>query len=148
MFCPECKAEYEPHVRKCRDCQVPLVESLPDEPGPAYQEIVTIYSAPSILLLDMAQSILRAAGIEYFVKGELIQNIIGLGSYGGSFNLSVGPPEIQVAPEDVEDAKTLLKDLDESEYSDEESEENRDSEESLTEEDERIADEESDTHKF
>jgi hypothetical protein len=28
MFCPECQAEYLPHVRHCSDCRVPLVEHL------------------------------------------------------------------------------------------------------------------------
>ena len=29
MFCPQCQAEYLPHVRRCPDCDVPLVERLP-----------------------------------------------------------------------------------------------------------------------
>lgn len=29
MFCPQCQAEYLPHVRRCSDCDVPLVEHLP-----------------------------------------------------------------------------------------------------------------------
>jgi hypothetical protein len=29
MFCPQCQAEYLPHVRCCSDCNVPLVERLP-----------------------------------------------------------------------------------------------------------------------
>ncbi len=29
MFCPECQAEYLPHVHRCSDCDVPLVERLP-----------------------------------------------------------------------------------------------------------------------
>jgi hypothetical protein len=29
MFCPQCQAEYLPHVRRCSDCNVPLVERLP-----------------------------------------------------------------------------------------------------------------------
>jgi hypothetical protein len=29
MFCPQCQAEYLPHVRHCSDCSVPLVERLP-----------------------------------------------------------------------------------------------------------------------
>ncbi len=146
MFCPHCKAEYEPHVMKCKDCQVALVVSLPPEPPepePAYQELVTVYSVPSPALLDMAQSILKSAEIRYFIKGELIQNIIALGTYGGSFNLSVGPPEIQVAPEDAEEARILLNELSENEPEDsgDEGKENGGSEEGLTEEEEETADE-------
>ena len=29
MFCPQCQAEYQPHVRRCSDCDVPLVEHFP-----------------------------------------------------------------------------------------------------------------------
>ena len=29
MFCPQCRAEYLPHVLRCSDCNVPLVENLP-----------------------------------------------------------------------------------------------------------------------
>ena len=29
MFCPKCQAEYLAHVRRCPDCDVPLVERLP-----------------------------------------------------------------------------------------------------------------------
>ena len=149
MFCPKCKAEYEPHVRNCKECQVELVESLPPlppEPEPTYQELVTVYSAPSPALLDMAQSILKSAEIRYSIKGELIQSIIAVGSYGGSFNLSVGPPEIQVAPDDAEEARILLNELAEnvSEASDEEGGESSESEEGLTEEEEEAADELSD----
>lgn len=146
MFCPKCKAEYEPHVRNCKDCQVALVESLPPEPPepePSYQELVTVYSAPSPAMLDMAQSILQSAEIKYYIKGELIQNIIAFGTYGGSFNLSVGPPEIQVAPDDAEEARILLNELaeNEPEASDDEGKESSESEEGLTEEEEESADE-------
>ena len=26
MYCPQCQAEYLPHVRRCSDCDVPLVK--------------------------------------------------------------------------------------------------------------------------
>jgi hypothetical protein len=29
MFCPQCRAEYRPHVRRCSDCDASLVEHLP-----------------------------------------------------------------------------------------------------------------------
>ncbi len=33
MFCPVCKAEYRPGIYRCSDCNVLLVESLPDSSG-------------------------------------------------------------------------------------------------------------------
>src|SRR4029077_2892837 len=32
MFCPQCQAKYLPHVHRCSDCDVPLVERLPATP--------------------------------------------------------------------------------------------------------------------
>jgi hypothetical protein len=29
MFCPRCQAEYLPHIHRCSDCDVPLIERLP-----------------------------------------------------------------------------------------------------------------------
>ncbi len=41
MFCPECQAEYLPHVRLCSDCRVPLVEHLPATHGDSNSEAVS-----------------------------------------------------------------------------------------------------------
>jgi hypothetical protein len=41
MFCPQCQAEYLPHVRRCSDCGVPLVEHLPVTHGDSDSEAVS-----------------------------------------------------------------------------------------------------------
>jgi hypothetical protein len=41
MFCPQCQAEYLPHVRRCSDCDVPLVEHLPVTHGDSDSEAVS-----------------------------------------------------------------------------------------------------------
>jgi hypothetical protein len=41
MFCPECQAEYLPHVRHCSDCGVPLVKHLPVTHGDTDSETVS-----------------------------------------------------------------------------------------------------------
>jgi hypothetical protein len=33
-FCPNCRAEYYPEVKRCADCGLPLVESLPEQGAP------------------------------------------------------------------------------------------------------------------
>ena len=46
-FCPECGAEFEPHVRKCSDCRVDLVDSRPEvaESGKAQLKLVEVWRA-------------------------------------------------------------------------------------------------------
>jgi hypothetical protein len=41
MFCPQCQAEYLPHVRRCSDCDVPLVERLPVRHGDSERKRVS-----------------------------------------------------------------------------------------------------------
>ena len=41
MFCPQCQAEYLPHVRRCSDCGAPLVEHLPVTHGDSDSEAVS-----------------------------------------------------------------------------------------------------------
>lgn len=36
MFCPQCKSEYLPPVARCSDCNVPLVEHLPETFGDSH----------------------------------------------------------------------------------------------------------------
>src|SRR5919106_4552607 len=31
MYCPQCKSEYREGITACAECQVPLVESIPEE---------------------------------------------------------------------------------------------------------------------
>jgi len=41
MFCPQCQAEYLPHVRRCSDCGMPLVEHPPVTYGHSDSEKVS-----------------------------------------------------------------------------------------------------------
>ena len=70
----------------------------------ARSKFVTILETSDRALMATAKSLLESAGIEYYVKGEDVQSMIGFGAIDGV-------PEIQVADEDAEDAKEILKDL-------------------------------------
>ena len=37
MFCPQCHVEYRPGFTRCTDCDVDLVDALPQEPEPALE---------------------------------------------------------------------------------------------------------------
>jgi hypothetical protein len=41
MFCPRCQAEYLPHVHRCSDCNLPLVERLPVTHGSSERKQVS-----------------------------------------------------------------------------------------------------------
>src|SRR5262245_56276768 len=110
MFCPECNVEYEPWMKECADCLVPLVEALPPENTPEMLELVTVFATGNPALLAIAKSILAQAGIIYLAKGEGLQDLFAAGSIGG-YNPALGPVEIQVAAEDEHEARALLLDL-------------------------------------
>lgn len=114
MFCPECRDEYEPGVVECAECKVPLVEMLPPEPEMVYEDYTTIFSSGSPAVIAVAKSILDASGIKYVVKGEGLQDLFALGSFGTGFNPVIGSSEILVGLEDEKDARKLLGDLEES----------------------------------
>jgi hypothetical protein len=116
MICPNCKAEYREGYTVCADCEVPLVEKLPEDEQPEPEiELVTVFDTGEPADVIVAKSLLEAEGIEYFAKGEGVQDLIGAGRIGSGFNTMVGQVEIQVRPEDAERAHQLLARLDEGE---------------------------------
>ncbi|MFH0772345.1 MAG: DUF2007 domain-containing protein [Candidatus Omnitrophota bacterium] len=70
----------------------------------AKSKFVTILETGDRASIATAKSLLDSAGIEYYVKGEDVQSLIGLGAIDGV-------PAIQVAEEDADEAKEILKDL-------------------------------------
>lgn len=112
MFCPKCRDEFVPDIKECPDCDVALVESLPEKMMPEYEyvELVTVFAGDMSTIL-VAKSILDDAGIRYFAKGEGLQHLFGWGNLGAGYNMLMGAVQIQVARADVEVAKALLADL-------------------------------------
>ena len=72
---------------------------------------VTVLETGDQGLLAVAKSLLEHANIEYFAKGEGIQDLFAAGRFGTGFNPFVGAIQLQVAAKDAEEAKTLLRDL-------------------------------------
>ena len=72
---------------------------------------VTVLESSDPGLLAVAKSLLEDANIEYFAKGEGVQDLFAVGRFGTGFNPFVGAIQLQVAAEDAEEAKTLLRDL-------------------------------------
>ena len=113
MICPICKGEYREGYTMCAECGVPLVEGLPEEESPNPDiELVAVFETGEPADLLVAKSLLDDAGIEFFARGEGVQDMFGAGRIGSGFNTMAGQVEIQVRPEDADDAHRLLMDLD------------------------------------
>ncbi len=112
MFCPKCRLEYEPGITRCSDCHTALVATRPDPPE--YVEFVTVLTTGNPGILAVAKSLLDDAGIEYFAKGETVQNWVG-GTFGTGFNVITGPVELQVDSVVAAEAREILKQVGEGE---------------------------------
>lgn len=111
--CPECNVAYTDAAIRCSDCDVELTLGPPILPIPEAHpdpKMETVYISADAALIAMAKSLLEDAQIEYFAKGEAIQDLFGAGRLGG-FNILCGPVEFGVAAEDAPAARELLSHL-------------------------------------
>lgn len=74
------------------------------------QDFITILKTGNQVKISMAKAILDAENIVYLVKNEIVQDLFGLGKVGG-YNYLLGPMELQVENDRVEEAKKLLANL-------------------------------------
>jgi hypothetical protein len=108
MFCPSCGSEYREGFSSCADCEVPLVDSPPDEPHPDPGDIETVFASSDPVALVTAKSLLDEAGIPYLARGEGIQDLFGMGRLGTGFSVVAGAVEIQVGAHRAQEAADLL----------------------------------------
>jgi putative signal transducing protein len=110
MFCPQCEEEYTWDVMVCPVCDVDTVDKLPGpEPTPD-AELVPVFTTGDPGLIAIARSLLDGEKIDYFVRGEGLQDLFGLGR-ATSYSFAMGPAEFWVRDEDAENARVLLQDL-------------------------------------
>ena len=108
MFCPICGDEYQKGFEQCARCGSALVDDLPATPAPPPLTTVTVLAAGDDTVIEMARSLLDAAGIDYWVKGEHLQDFFGVGRLGAGYNVAIGPILLQVDAEDAEEAFAVL----------------------------------------
>lgn len=97
MYCPICRSEYRAGYTRCAECDVDLVETLPEEVvKPGYVELATVFTEGEIALI---KSRLDHAGIDYFFHGEQSHRLapVPLGA------------RLMVRADEKEDAEALLK---------------------------------------
>ena len=86
-FCPNCHCEYRSGFKRCNDCNVELVDSLPEEtrekPDPGELELVELASFPDLMEAQMIQELLQNNGIESILQSDFNA---GAGTYTASPN--------------------------------------------------------------
>jgi hypothetical protein len=73
--------------------------------------LITVLQTNDASLLAIAQSMLDGESIPYIAKGGGLRNLVVPDGLGVSSNLAVGVVELQVSPDDAEDARAVLQDL-------------------------------------
>lgn len=112
MFCPECGAEFVDGITRCEECRVDLTPEPPAEPAMDEQDaLVAVLRTGDPLVVALAKSLLDGAGIDFFVKGEGLQDLFAFGRVGTGFNPITGPAEFQVRRYKEEEAQAVLADV-------------------------------------
>jgi hypothetical protein len=112
MICPKCEQEFPWHVMVCPTCDVDTVDQLPrtgPEPAPE-AELASVLATGDAGLIAVAKSLLEAEGIEFFVRGDGLQDLVGFGRITG-YSYAFGPAEFWVRAEDADRARELLNGL-------------------------------------
>jgi hypothetical protein len=72
--------------------------------------LVSVLVTPDAGIIAVAKSLLEGEGIDYFVRGDGLQDLFGFGRIT-VFNPLVGPADFVVREEDAARARELLNDL-------------------------------------
>jgi hypothetical protein len=112
MFCPKCGGEFVDGITRCEECEVDLTREAPaSETIDVEDELVPVLRTGDPLVVALAKSLLDGAGIDFFVKGEGIQDLFAFGRVGTGFSPITGPAEFQVRRYKEAEARTVLADV-------------------------------------
>jgi hypothetical protein len=98
-------AEYVDRMTDCIDCGAQLVAGAPpteSEPGLEYNDLRTVFIANSVVQGHLVASVLEAAGIPVYIKGEMLQGAVG------ELAADVSQVEVQVPVERSDLARELV----------------------------------------
>ena len=104
-FCPACRSEFRPGFDRCEECDVALVEALPElpkdppVPNPAFR---TVYSTTELVDAVTIKALLEGRGIE----AEVQNNYSGFSAI--EMPTSATPFLIAVPAEDAPEATKIL----------------------------------------
>ncbi|MCU0224877.1 MAG: DUF2007 domain-containing protein [Acidobacteria bacterium] len=86
-------------------------DSRPPDPGAPPPELVLAARFANVALVPLAKSMLDGAGIPFYTRNELTQDLIGWGRFGAMFNPLVGMVEFWVPADQVDAARRVLGEL-------------------------------------
>ena len=109
MFCPRCKAEYRSGFVKCSDCDIALVDELPENRRKDKQaraelddvELVVVRTYSTVVDAELAKTALESVGIDSMVRSD------NEGSQSPGLTFTRGA-ELLVRRDDVEAAEDFL----------------------------------------
>jgi hypothetical protein len=110
MFCPKCGEEFSWDVMVCPACDVDTVDRLPGPAPTPDVELVPVLATGDAGLIALAKSLLEGETIDYFLRGDGLQDLFGLGRMTG-YSFAMGPAEFLVRAEDADRARELLEGL-------------------------------------
>lgn len=75
-FCPVCGYEYLPNIKHCPDCDVDLVEQLPEEPEFYVENWVALRDLPGNIYAEMVKEALEKEKIPCYIKSDAISSTL------------------------------------------------------------------------
>jgi hypothetical protein len=102
MFCPKCRYEYIQGVYKCHECEIALVDQLPEkakEKPATDSDLVPVYEPTNQADLALAKAMLEEEKIEYYIFNQ------------ATYYDMPRRPWVTVKAEDAERARQLLIDI-------------------------------------
>lgn len=120
MICPECGYEYRDGFFRCSDCDAALVEpSASPEPEADHDsrepepdvKLVKVYESSNAATVAVLESVLADAGIEFMIRGDELSGAFNWGRLGISPHATIGPAEVWVREDDVQETAALIAEL-------------------------------------
>ena len=94
-FCPGCHYEYVEGITRCPDCDLELVDTLPDKPPPAKvidEPFVPIFAAIDEAEAKVVRSVLEGAGVPVWEKSDIVK-FLGTLTVGPLASETIAVPE-------------------------------------------------------
>ena len=108
MFCPQCQSEYVEGITECAECQVSLVEALPED-DVEYRSFITVQTYHSRQDAELGKSFLEDRGIDAVLETD----DAGGASPGLAFTQGV---RLLVKAEDAREAEELFKESEKGDF--------------------------------